>query len=87
MSLFEINNVNLITSWSHKLKENQDCTICRQSLNTFSIFAKDMNISEITIVTGACGHSFHKECLGPWLKTQNKCPICSKTMDIILDNN
>jgi E3 ubiquitin-protein ligase RBX1 len=78
MSLFEINNVKLVTSWSHVLTCNTDCTICRKSLNTYSIFAKDMKLEEINIITGCCGHSFHKECLEPWLKTQNKCPICSK---------
>lgn len=78
MSLFEINNVKLVTSWGHILESNTDCTICRQSLNTFSIFAKDKKINNIEIVKGTCGHAFHKECLVPWLKTQNKCPICSK---------
>lgn len=78
MSLFEINNVKLVTSWGHILESNTDCTICRKSLDTYSIFAKDLKLTTIEIVTGSCGHSFHKECLQPWLKTQNKCPICSK---------
>lgn len=77
MADYEINNVNLITSWTFKLDKNQDCTICRQSLNSYSIYAKDMNLSEIKLYTGICGHTFHEECIRPWLQTQNKCPICS----------
>ena len=82
MSCFEINNVKLVTSWSFNLSKNTECTICRQHLNTFSIYAKDNKVEEIELFTGACGHSFHKECIIPWLNTQDKCPICSESMKV-----
>ena len=30
-----------------------------------------------------CKHSFHKECLIPWLKHEDRCPICSEKMQDI----
>lgn len=85
MSRFEINSIKLVTSENFVLPNNTDCTICRQSLNSFSIYAKDNDIREITHITGSCGHTFHKECILPWLKNSNKCPICSKTMNITIN--
>jgi RING-box protein 1 len=75
MSLFTINKMNLITSWSYILDKNVDCTICRQHLNSDSIYAVEKN-KRSTIKTGICGHMFHEECITPWLSTNNKCPIC-----------
>jgi RING-box protein 1 len=76
MSLFTINKVNLITSWSYVLDKNEDCTICRQHLNNNSIYAIEKNQLS-TIKQGICGHMFHDECITPWLKSNTKCPICS----------
>lgn len=28
-----------------------------------------------------CEHSFHPDCLGPWLRTNNTCPVCRQTVD------
>mgnify|MGYP001440249090 CR=1 FL=1 len=61
----------------HKEYKNEYCTICRQSLNCDSIYAKDENYVS-SICMGKCGHSFHQECITPWLKHNNKCPICAK---------
>lgn len=83
MSYFEINNVNIVTSWTWDLPLNQDCTICRESLNTFSIYNKGGEC--IKISKGECGHMFHRECIVPWLKTQNKCPICSEKITKLND--
>ena len=33
-----INNMKLISSWSYNLDKNTDCTICRSSLNSDSIY-------------------------------------------------
>ena len=76
-SPFEINSINLITSWSHNLNMNQDCTICRQHLNSASIYAQERGHNS-EIDRGVCGHMFHKECITPWIKNNKKCPICSK---------
>ena len=73
----EINSIKLITSWSYNLDKNQDCTICRQHLNSASIYAQEKGkISSIE--KGSCGHMFHKECITPWITNNKKCPICSK---------
>lgn len=57
--------------------KNKECTICRQLLNDDSIYAKEENyFSEIR--KGLCNHAFHKECIDPWIKNNNKCPICAQ---------
>ena len=73
---FEINHIKVITTHSYNLNKNQDCTICRQHLNTPSIYAQAKGCYS-TVTTGLCGHMFHEECISPWLNTNKKCPICS----------
>ena len=74
---FIVKSQTLFCSKVFKYKNN-DCTICRQSLDEDSIFAKDDNyISELT-TSDICGHTFHKECIQPWLNKYNKCPICTE---------
>jgi hypothetical protein len=73
---FEIVSSTIFYSDTVEFK-NDICTICRQPINEDSIYAKEENkISEI-VSSSICGHAFHKECLDPWLKLHNKCPICS----------
>lgn len=77
-SIIKINNVNIITSWSYIMDKNTECTICRQSLNNPSLYALETGTGIESIINkGVCGHMFHEECIKPWLKTNNKCPICS----------
>jgi RING-box protein 1 len=73
-SIFTINKINLISS-STFISKNTDCTICRENINNDSIYAQSEG-NRSTIQTGLCGHSFHKECILPWLKHNSKCPIC-----------
>lgn len=74
----KINNMNIISSWSYVSDKNTDCTICRQSINSNSIYAIEKGIgSEISV--GKCGHLFHNECITPWLHTNKRCPICSQS--------
>jgi hypothetical protein len=76
-SKFKILSVKMLNCWTYNLSTNTDCTICRCNLNNDSIYASDKNI-ESYVITGLCGHSFHYECITPWTKTQNSCPICSQ---------
>jgi len=71
---FKINNIRLLNFWTYNLKNNHDCTICRCNLNTNSIYAQD---KDSFVVSGICGHSFHYECIDPWIKISPSCPICS----------
>lgn len=72
-----INNHKLISSWSYNLDKNSDCTICRSSLNSDSIYNIEKGIRS-TLSRGLCGHMYHTECIDPWLKNNIKCPICSQ---------
>jgi len=80
-TLFKINKISILSTWCYDLENNSDCTICRNNLNCNSIYAEDKN-EESFIVTGACGHSFHNDCINNWIKpvnifVNNHCPICS----------
>lgn len=56
--------------------KNKECSICRQLLNDDSIYAKEENYFS-KIKKGICCHAFHSECIDPWIKNNNKCPICA----------
>ena len=74
----KINNMKIVSSWTYVSDKNDDCTICRQSINSNSIYAIEKgNVS--TVCSGKCGHIFHSECINPWLQSNKKCPICSET--------
>ena len=78
MSRFEISNINIMTGWRHNLPLNQECGICRCSLNEDSSFFQTKGCVS-NIIEGECGHAYHQECLGPWIKNNKSCPICSAT--------
>jgi len=82
MSLFKINNINIISSWGYNLSMNTECTICRCNLNEDSLFFQD-ECKKSSIITGICGHIFHEECINPWIKKYNTCPYCSSTWNKI----
>ena len=68
--------IKILTCWSNNLKSNTDCTICRNDLNIPSLYAKNESDDPV-LCEGICTHTFHKECIEPWLKTNKHCPICS----------
>ena len=72
---FKIKNLKLISTCCYNVEKNIDCTICRCNLNLNSLHSN--NNEESIIITGVCGHSFHYECINPWIKNQPNCPICS----------
>ena len=76
MSRFEINSMNLVSSWSFNLEKNQDCTICRNHLNMNSGYCVEKGVNTERILQSQCGHMFHEECITPWLRTNGKCPVC-----------
>jgi hypothetical protein len=49
-------------------KKEEKCSVCMTDMNT------DEQVCELP-----CGHTFHDDCIQPWLKEYNyKCPICRK---------
>jgi len=77
-SKFTVKEIKIISSWGFNLQFNTDCTICRCSLNTNSLYHQDKGIDSY-VVDGTCGHSFHYECIKPWAEKNKHCPICSTT--------
>lgn len=73
---FQINSIKILSSWGYNFPTNTDCTICRCNLNTNSIYHQDKGLDS-QVVEGVCGHSFHYECIGPWVDKNKHCPICS----------
>ena len=73
---FKVNNIKLVSCWGFNLSSNVDCTICRCSLNSQSIYNQEKGLDS-KIIIGLCGHAFHIDCLNPWLVMNNNCPICS----------
>ena len=39
-------------------------------------------ITDDKYTVSTCGHVFHKECLWPWKKETNKCPMCTGPIDV-----
>ena len=74
---FEINNMKLFATWTHKNAYNTICTICRQPLNNHSMYTKDKQKYISEIVFNTCGHGYHKECIMSWLENNRHCPNCS----------
>ena len=75
-SPFVIKKVNMFSGWVYDLPKNTECTICRCSLNTHSLYYQEKGIYS-RVLTGICQHSFHNECIEPWIKKNKHCPICS----------
>lgn len=75
-SPFVIKQINMFTGWVYNLPKNNECTICRCNLNTPSLYNQEKGI-ESYIVSGVCLHSFHQECIKPWVDKNKHCPICS----------
>lgn len=62
-------NISDVKVTKDLIKENPICTVCQE----------DFKINEI-IKKIRCQHSFHKDCIMPWLNIKNTCPTCRKTM-------
>ena len=76
-SPFEIKSMNVFSSWIFNLPKNHDCTICRCNLNIPSLYNQEKGV-ESYIVTGTCQHSFHYECIKPWVDKNKHCPLCAQ---------
>jgi DNA-directed RNA polymerase subunit RPC12/RpoP len=57
-------------------KEEQNgsiCSICLESNSNCDISSERLE----------CGHHFHKECIDPWLRSNNTCPLCRLKVQMI----
>ena len=52
--------------------EEIECSICLD------------NISSNNLHTTSCKHTFHKKCIGQWLKHHNNCPNCRQEFQPII---
>jgi hypothetical protein len=75
-SPFVIKQINMFSGWVYNLPKNNECTICRCNLNTPSLYNQEKGIDSY-VVSGVCLHSFHQECIKPWVDKNKHCPICS----------
>lgn len=56
------------TRSDHELMPVQDCAICLDSSSAKSSRKRHVRLE--------CSHSFHANCIHPWLRVQSTCPIC-----------
>lgn len=65
-------NLKNIDNCCEEIKNEDDCTICYNTLQEDSIKLR-------------CSHMFHKSCINQWIKTSPTCPICRT--NIFICNN
>lgn len=61
-----IQNINTVVVDSN---ETLECAICSENF----IIGDEKKILR-------CQHGFHSECLSPWLKRKNNCPVCRQSI-------
>jgi len=81
-SPFKIKEINMSSTWVYNVPKNNDCTICRCNLNVPSLYHQEKGIDSYVLV-GKCQHSFHSECINPWIEKNKHCPICSDNWQFI----
>lgn len=57
---------------------NEECRLCRIGLSEKCFFCQLDHQPNCPIVTGECGHKFHKHCIQRWMEYNRKCPSCDK---------
>jgi hypothetical protein len=68
-----INNDEVLNRSPVDEKEEQNANICSICLESNSKSSERLE----------CGHHFHKECIDPWLSSNNTCPLCRLKVQMI----
>lgn len=84
ISPFKIKSINMLSTSVYNLPCNTECTICRCNLNNPSLYKNIYDgLLKSNISIGKCSHSFHTECIDPWIKKNSHCPICIQTWSLV----
>lgn len=59
----------LMQTQENEIEENTSCAVC-------------LDIDNKIMIKFACSHSYHKDCIVEWLKSNKTCPICREEMEI-----
>ena len=74
---FTVNKMRILSWWEYDLPSNTECSICRESVNTNSLYHQEKGLDSY-VVKGTCSHSFHYECINPWVDKNKTCALCVK---------
>merc|ERR1711935_751045 len=79
---FVLKKWQAVAMWSWAISVDT-CAICRNPLSEPSLEWQAGNETDqgVQIAWGTCGHVFHLDCIGKWLKTRNFCPLCNQEWD------
>ncbi|KAG8736199.1 hypothetical protein FRC10_009574 [Ceratobasidium sp. 414] len=80
---------DMIASWPRTILtpgnqlENEDCAVCKDGFayippesDSTASSSKDEPPQPQEALTLPCKHSFHVECIEPWVKVKGTCPVC-----------
>ncbi|KAG8745580.1 hypothetical protein FRC12_014513 [Ceratobasidium sp. 428] len=80
---------DMIASWPRTILtpgnplENEDCAVCKDSFayippeaDSTASSSKDEPVQPQEALTLPCKHSFHVDCIEPWVKVKGTCPVC-----------
>lgn len=63
-----------------ELEADWRCTICLSGLS-YGLLDDQENRPGIKLARLPCGHSFHENCIGTWLRGHKTCPLCSSDVE------
>ena len=72
------------TNYKNALIEVKDCFICFELINANEFKKNKLNNNSLFIKNCRCDGYVHKKCLKIWFDIHKSCPICRKTVSIIL---